>query len=183
MTYDEICSSAWAFQADEHNQWGELGEDEKLEWAFACGTSAVPAHPTRQELEAVLSAMGEEGNPVKPADIPSATDQDTHFFLAGWNCRAAAPNAPLYDPRDVAFSAQAAPIQQTYTLAEIKAKIASHDYNAELLLQHALLLLEQVVDHDGNEHTNFSTDCGFAGVLNEAIDAANATQAAKQGKQ
>ncbi len=41
------------------------------------------------ELEAVLSAMGEKGNPVEPADIPRATDQDTHFFLAGWNDRAA----------------------------------------------------------------------------------------------
>ena len=29
-----------------------------------------------------------------------------------------------------------------------------------------------LIDQDGNEHTNFSTDCGFAGVLNEAIDAA-----------
>ena len=34
-----------------------------------------------------------------------------------------------------------------------------------------------LIDQDGNEHTNFSTDCGFAGVLNEAIDAAMAAQA------
>ncbi|WP_212646423.1 hypothetical protein [Delftia sp. PE138] len=33
-------------------------------------------------------------------------------------------------------------ITEWYTLAEIKAKIASHDYNAELLLQHAMILLE-----------------------------------------
>lgn len=33
-------------------------------------------------------------------------------------------------------------ITQPYTLAEIKQKIASGDYNAELLLQHAMLLLE-----------------------------------------
>ena len=33
-------------------------------------------------------------------------------------------------------------IQQLYTLAEIKTKIASNDYSAELLLQHAMLLLE-----------------------------------------
>lgn len=39
-------------------------------------------------------------------------------------------------------AAAAAPaIAQPYTLAEIEAKIASHDYNAELLLQHAMLLL------------------------------------------
>ena len=35
-----------------------------------------------------------------------------------------------------------------------------------------------LIDQDGNEHTNFSTDCGFAGVLNEAIDAA---MGAKEG--
>ena len=44
---------------------------------------------------------------------------------------------------DVEMRAQAAPrIQRPYTLAEIKAKIASNDYSAELLLQHAMLLLE-----------------------------------------
>ena len=39
-------------------------------------------------------------------------------------------------------------IQQPYTLAEIKAKIASHDYSAELLLQHAMLLLEKPAPED-----------------------------------
>ncbi len=33
-------------------------------------------------------------------------------------------------------------IKEPYTLAEIKAKIASNDYNAEMLLQHAMLLLD-----------------------------------------
>ena len=34
-----------------------------------------------------------------------------------------------------------------------------------------------LIDQDGNEHENFSCDYGFAGVLNEAIDAAMAAQA------
>ena len=34
MTYNEI-KLAWNAQADKHNQWGELGEDEKVEWAVA----------------------------------------------------------------------------------------------------------------------------------------------------
>ena len=38
-----------------------------------------------------------------------------------------------------------------------------------------------LIDQDGNEHENFSTDYGFAGVLNEAIDTAIAAQA-KQGE-
>ena len=39
-----------------------------------------------------------------------------------------------------------------------------------------------LIDQDGNEHENFSCDYGFAGVLNEAIDAALAALA-KQGEQ
>ena len=35
MTYDEI-KAAWNAQADEHNHWDSLGEDEKIEWAFDC---------------------------------------------------------------------------------------------------------------------------------------------------
>ena len=50
--------------------------------------------------------------------------------------RAAAPKA---EP----VTAAGAHIQRPYTLAEIKAKIASNDYSAELLLQHAMLLLEK----------------------------------------
>lgn len=37
-----------------------------------------------------------------------------------------------------------------------------------------------LIDRDGNEHENFSCDHGFAGVMNEAIDAALATKE-KQG--
>ena len=33
MTYEEI-KTAWNAKADELNQWDELGEDEKVEWAF-----------------------------------------------------------------------------------------------------------------------------------------------------
>lgn len=39
--------------------------------------------------------------------------------------------------------AAVAHIQQPFTIAEIKAKIASNDYSAELLLQHAMLLLDK----------------------------------------
>lgn len=62
------------------------------------------------ELEAVLSAMGEKGNPVEPADIPRATDQDTHFFLAGWNGRAAQVD-PHEHFRNAAATAPAYPAE------------------------------------------------------------------------
>ena len=35
MKYDEI-RHAWNAQADERNHWDNLGEDEKIEWAFDC---------------------------------------------------------------------------------------------------------------------------------------------------
>lgn len=35
MTYDEI-KAAWNAQADKYNQWDELSEIEKIEWAFDC---------------------------------------------------------------------------------------------------------------------------------------------------
>lgn len=37
-----------------------------------------------------------------------------------------------------------------------------------------------LIDQDGNEHENFSTDYGFAGVMNEAIDTALADQAKQE---
>ena len=41
MTYDEI-KTAWDVQADENNQWDNLSEDEKVEWAFSL---ALKYHP------------------------------------------------------------------------------------------------------------------------------------------
>lgn len=35
LTYQQVIA-AWNAQADEHNQWDALGEDEKIEWAVAC---------------------------------------------------------------------------------------------------------------------------------------------------
>ena len=40
-TYQQVVAS-WNAQADEHNQWGDLGEDEKIEWAFSL---ALKYHP------------------------------------------------------------------------------------------------------------------------------------------
>lgn len=41
-TYQKVVA-AWNAQADEHNQWDALGEDEKIEWAVACAKAAPPA--------------------------------------------------------------------------------------------------------------------------------------------
>lgn len=42
-TYEQVIA-AWNAQADEHNQWDELGEDEKIEWAVACAKAGEPVH-------------------------------------------------------------------------------------------------------------------------------------------
>lgn len=39
-TYDQIVA-VWNAQADDYNQWDELGEDEKIEWAVECVHAAV----------------------------------------------------------------------------------------------------------------------------------------------
>ena len=41
-TYQQVIA-AWNAQADKYNQWGELGEDEKIEWAVACAKAVPPA--------------------------------------------------------------------------------------------------------------------------------------------
>ena len=103
--------------------------------------------------------------------------------------QAAAPNAPLYDPREVAFSAQPAAQgldAETRRHAAIGKAIerACADLPEETEI---IVSLEKdagtvtLIDQDGNEHEKFSTDYGFAGVLDEAIDTAIAAQA-KQGE-
>ena len=42
LTYQQVIAS-WNAQADEHNKWDALGEDEKIEWAVACAKAAPPA--------------------------------------------------------------------------------------------------------------------------------------------
>ena len=41
-TYQQIVAS-WNARADHGNQWDDLGEDEKIEWAVACAKAAPPA--------------------------------------------------------------------------------------------------------------------------------------------
>ena len=48
MTHNEI-KPVWNAQADEHNQWDELGEDEKVEWAAAYAvTKLAPSNTCNQ---------------------------------------------------------------------------------------------------------------------------------------
>ena len=48
MNYDEI-KNVWNAQADEHNQWDELGEDEKVEWAAIHAAAEAQRKPLDEE--------------------------------------------------------------------------------------------------------------------------------------
>lgn len=50
MTYDEI-KSAWNSQASETNQWDDLGEDEKIEWAASIAVARIRAQEAQQESD------------------------------------------------------------------------------------------------------------------------------------
>ena len=45
--YQQVVA-AWNAQADEHNQWDALGEDEKIEWALKCADHLRGAMKTMQ---------------------------------------------------------------------------------------------------------------------------------------
>ena len=61
------------------------------------------------------------------ADMATASAQGFRDGVASLSASAPAPSEHIKEP---------------YTLAEVKAKIASNDYSAEMLLQHAMLLLD-----------------------------------------
>ena len=62
MTYDEI-KFAWNAQADEFNQWGELGLIEKVEWAARLGAEKErgPAPIFHQDAQRTLQHLQRKG--------------------------------------------------------------------------------------------------------------------------
>lgn len=69
-TYPQVVA-AWIAQADEHNQWDALGEDEKIEWAVACANAAPP---TKRE-------------PMTPEQIKAMSRKHPAEDLCGWSYR------------------------------------------------------------------------------------------------
>ena len=96
-------------------------------------------------LEAQLEAIGAGGvsgpllgHPQAMPDLSQLTERGAKAW-AGVDAQrlrdgGASPSANAGEP--------SGHIKEPYTLAEIKAKIASNDYSAEMLLQHAMLLLD-----------------------------------------
>ena len=64
MNYEDIIA-AWNNQADKHNQWSDLGEDEKLEWAMSLEREACAkicdgwSHADGDECAEAIRARGE----------------------------------------------------------------------------------------------------------------------------
>ena len=102
-------------------------------------------HTRIAELEAQLEAIGAGGvsgplmgQPQAMPDLTALTERGAKAW-AGVDAQAlrdggASPSANAGEP--------SGHIKEPYALAEIKAKIASNDYSAEMLLQHAMLLLD-----------------------------------------
>ena len=61
--YQQVVA-AWNAQADEYNQWPDLGEDEKIEWALKCADHFRDAtklmQASRQALEALEAAVSSD---------------------------------------------------------------------------------------------------------------------------
>lgn len=62
MTYDEI-RTAWNAQADEHNQWADLGEDEKIEWSasIAAAKERTARLAAQEEVVALKERIARAG--------------------------------------------------------------------------------------------------------------------------
>ena len=97
------------------------------------------------DLEAQLEAIGAGGvsgpligQPQAMPDLSQLTERGAKAWAGvdaqGLRDGGASPSANAGEP--------SGHIKEPYTLAEIKAKIASNDYSAEMLLQHAMLLLD-----------------------------------------
>ena len=102
-------------------------------------------HARIADLEAQLEAIGAGGvsgpligQPQAMPDLSQLTERGAKAWAGvdaqGLRDGGASPSANAGEP--------SAHIKEPYTLAEIKAKIASNDYSAEMLLQHAMLLLD-----------------------------------------
>ena len=78
------------------------------------------------------------GQPQAMPDLSKLTERGAKAWAGvdaqGLRDGVASPSANAGEP--------SAHIKEPYTIAEIKAKIASNDYSAEMLLQHAMLLLD-----------------------------------------
>ena len=143
MAQAQVFASAWAIAGSRFDSGDgmEVAEQEKA--ILADMTRRL--HARTAELEAQLEAIGAGGVSGPLMGQPQAMPDLTALTERGAKAWAGVDAQGLRD--GVASVAASAPapsghIKEPYTLTEIKAKIASNDYSAEMLLQHAMLLLD-----------------------------------------
>ena len=78
-TYQQVIA-AWNAQADEYNQWSELGEDEKIEWAVACAKAKAKTRPL------VFGDTTPQPTQEQAGAVP--LDEARRLFDAGWKAAA-----------------------------------------------------------------------------------------------
>ena len=156
MAQAQVFASAWAIAGSSFDTGDgmEVAEQEK----------AILADMTRRlhariaELEAQLESIGAGGVSGPLIGQPQAVPDLTALTERGAKAWTAVDAQALRD--GVASVAASAPapsghIKEPYTVAEIKAKIASNDYSAELLLQHAMLHLDRLAASAVSEPVEF----------------------------
>lgn len=96
------------------------------------GQPAQAAEPVAWRVHPFDYGIGHEG----VYAMTMREEQREAWRRKGWNTE------PLFAAPQPVAREPSGHIKEPYTLAEIKAKIASNDYSAEMLLQHAMLLLD-----------------------------------------
>ena len=122
--------------------------------AKRCATLLREQHARIAELESELEAIGAGGVSGPLMGQPQAMPDLSQITERGAKAWAGVDAQELRDggsPPSANAGEPSGHIKEPYTLAEIKAKIASNDYSAEMLLQHAMLLLDSVQEDAARE--------------------------------
>ena len=121
MKYDEI-KSAWNAQADENNQWNDLGEDEKVEWAARLGAATERAARQKSQEEVVALKEREVCAQVLEAALKVVSDALNDLVEAchGHDGKLKAP-----DKKELMRARSMLPPRCSYTLTKkISAKVS-----------------------------------------------------------
>ena len=145
-----------------------------LDGAFVAMQNAAPAHPAEgvpaqaaQPSDALIEAV--DAWFAENTGLGGCSDKDVSELVEIFATHPTQPAAQGLDAETQRHAAIGKAIERACAdLPEETEIIVSLEKDAGTVT---------MLDQDGNEHENFSCDYGFAGVLNEAIDAAMASQA------
>lgn len=199
-TYDQIVA-VWNAQADDYNQWDELGEDEKIEWAVECVHAAVAqrdaenaTYRERWDAELGRTAMKfvDRAGDVHPGvDDAEAVCAEFHAAMSAVIERmphVQRMNAANEDARAAARAAKEGAQQSAPTTQAAPAAVAGpSDEALRLSVDHAHEILRRLMYHrDGDFFINVNRRGAeaihvstIATIVHAALVAAPTTRAAK----